>query len=463
MVPGFFMNRMERIRRQKFMRIAAALVLVATCAFSQTTRPAPSKPATAKPAAAKPAPSKPPLRFAAERVVSVEVHGSALYNSADLAPLTGLRAGMPFNRSLLDGAREKLEQSNLFTDVHGEYRTSNRTGTVTVDIVFDVTDTLQRFAVHFDRLGKPDAEITALLHDKVPLYREPMPYSAMLLDQVKAALAPVTGTVRLRLTGDTPSEQFLLIQPAGAPPVVAEVRFTGGEVISNDDLVFAMRAAAVGIEYREALFRELLKLGAVPLYEAKGRIRVKFPKVEVEPAKRVPGLLVIVTVEEGPSYEISEINVTGVPGGSNPGNRLNRDTTRAANLKLGDLANFEEVKAAQARMTAIIKRNGYIDATSAVDRTIDDEKHSVALTFRFTPQEPYTFGRLTLKGLDILSEPAIKKMWAGDPGKPFNPEYPEAFLSRIKEQRLFDNLKETKATSTPNQERHTVDVTLEFH
>jgi outer membrane protein insertion porin family len=254
-----------------------------------------------------------------------------------------------------------------------------------------------------------------------------------------------------------------LIHPAGAPPVVAEVRFKGGEIISDEELVFAMRGTAVGIEYREALFRELLKLGAVPLYEARGRIRVQFTKIEVESATDVPGFVVTTTVEEGPSYEISDVKVSGLPGESTAGDRLNREVTRAANLKPGDLANFEEVKAAQTRMTAIVKRNGFLDVTSTIDRSIDDEKHSVAFTIRFEPGEQYMFGRLTLKGLDIISEPAVKKMWAGDPGKPFNPEYPEVFLARIKEQRMFDNLKETKATSMPNRERHTVDVTLEFH
>ena len=131
-------------------------------------------------------------------------------------------------------------------------------------------------------------------------------------------------------------------------------------------------------------------------------------------------------------------------------------------LKAGDLANMEEVRAAEKRMLTVVKRAGYLDATSTVDRAIDDEKHQAAITFRFEPGDQYVFGRLTLKGLDIISEPQIKKMWAIEPGKPFNPEYPDAFLSRIKEQRLFDNLKETKATANPNRTTHVVDVTLEF-
>jgi outer membrane protein insertion porin family len=432
------------------MRIALALVLVATCAVAQTRRPATPKP---KAPAAKLAPRP------SERITSIEVRGSTLYSSAEIAPLSGLRVGATFDRAALEVARIKLTDTGLFTNVSGEYKVRSQSGaaTTSIDIIFEVSDFPQRYPIHFDRLNKSDAELQTLLREKVPLYRDPLPYAVTLLDQAKAALAPVTGLVEMRITGDTPTDQFLLIHPAGAPPVVAEVRFKGGEVISNDELVFAMRGTAVGIEYREALFRELLKLGAVPLYEARGRIRVKFTNIEVETAKDVPGFLVTTTIEEGPSYEISDVKVSGLPS-----DRLNRDVTRAANLKPGDLANFEEVKAAQARMLAIVKRNGYLDATSTIDRSIDDEKHSVLFTIQFEPNEPYTFGRLALKGLDIISEPAVKKMWAGDPGKPFNPEYPEAFLARIKEQRMFDNLKETKATSTPNKERHTVDVTLEF-
>ena len=237
------------------LRASFALVLLASCVSAQTT---PRRPASAKPA--------PAVVRTSERIVSVQVHGSKLYTSAEIVPLTGLRAGMTFDRAGLEAARGKLVETNLFSEVSGEYKTSNKGGaTIAVDITFEVVDAPLRYTVHFDRLGKPDAELQALLHQKVPLYREPMPYSTLLLDQVKAALAPVTGPVAARITGDTPTEQFLLIHPEGKPPVIAEVKFSGGDVIPNDELVFAMRGAAVGIEYREALFRELLKLGAVGL------------------------------------------------------------------------------------------------------------------------------------------------------------------------------------------------------
>jgi outer membrane protein assembly factor BamA len=403
-----------------------------------------------------PAP-KPRINRTVERITSVQVTGSKLYSSAELTPLTGIRTGVPLNRAELDTARAKLLETKLFAEVNYEYKTAVRGNAIDATVTFEVTDYPERYAIRFDRLGKLDAELYQVLREKVPLYREPLPYSPMLIDQVKEALAAVTGPVDVRMTNDLGPEPFLLIHPAGRGPVIAEVRFKGGEVISNDDLTFAMRAAAVGREYREPMFRELLKLGAVPLYEAKGRVRVAFPKIEVEQPKGVPGYLITVTVEEGPTYTVSGYTVEGVDG-----DRMKRDLARAASLKEGDLANMEEVKAAQGKMEAHLKRAGFLDVKSSVERKIDDAKHEIALVFRMEPGEQYTMGRLTLRGLDILSEPQIKKMWGMDPGKAFNVEYPEAFLSRIKEQRMFDNLKSTRAITNVNRETHVVDVTLEF-
>jgi hypothetical protein len=53
-------------------------------------------------------------------------------------------------------------------------------------------------------------------------------------------------------------------------------------------------------------------------------------------------------------------------------------------------------------------------------------------------------------------------MWKIDPGKPFQDGYPDAFLTRVREEGIFDNLGKTRAESTINEDSHTVDVTLFF-
>jgi hypothetical protein len=53
-------------------------------------------------------------------------------------------------------------------------------------------------------------------------------------------------------------------------------------------------------------------------------------------------------------------------------------------------------------------------------------------------------------------------MWTGKPGKPYNAEYPDFFLTRVKEQGLFDDLGDMKADKKVDEENHVVDVTLTF-
>jgi hypothetical protein len=71
-------------------------------------------------------------------------------------------------------------------------------------------------------------------------------------------------------------------------------------------------------------------------------------------------------------------------------------------------------------------------------------------------------GRLNIEGLDLEGEAAIKKMWGLREGKPFNPEYPDAFFKSVREQAMFDDLGQTKAVTKVNEGEKTVDVTLVF-
>ena len=63
---------------------------------------------------------------------------------------------------------------------------------------------------------------------------------------------------------------------------------------------------------------------------------------------------------------------------------------------------------------------------------------------------------------DLDSEAEINRIWTMKPGKPFNPDYPDLFLTRVRDEGLFDNLGKTKAESKINEQDHTADVTLTF-
>jgi len=108
-------------------------------------------------------------------------------------------------------------------------------------------------------------------------------------------------------------------------------------------------------------------------------------------------------------------------------------------------------------------RTGYIQATSEAKRDVHDTEKTVDVTIAVAPGPQFAMGKLDIVNLDIETEPVIRKLWGLQPGKPFNTDYPQHFLDRVKEQGIFDNLKATRAETKVNQKENTVDVTLYFN
>jgi outer membrane translocation and assembly module TamA len=86
----------------------------------------------------------------------------------------------------------------------------------------------------------------------------------------------------------------------------------------------------------------------------------------------------------------------------------------------------------------------------------------VDLTIHVEPGPQYVFGKLAVQGLDIIGEAAIRRIWGMKPGAPFDAGYPDYFLTRVREDGLFDNLGKTKSAIKLDEQAHTVDVTLVF-
>jgi len=237
---------------------------------------------------------------------------------------------------------------------------------------------------------------------------------------------------------------------------VAEVKFRGNEVVPSAVLLNSFAGVAYGTIYTEAAFRQMLDASIRPIYEGRGRVRLAFPKIETEKAKSVEGLVVTVTVDEGASYDLGEARIAGetpVPA---------KELLKAGGFKSGDMANFDDINAGLDRMKKRLRREGYTKASFQVERSVDDKKKTVDLTFWPELGPQYLFGKFTLEGLDIHGEAAVKKLWTLKEGKPFNADYPEYFLQQVKEQGLFDGLGKTRAANTVDEQNHIVDVTLYF-
>jgi len=255
---------------------------------------------------------------------------------------------------------------------------------------------------------------------------------------------------------EMPGHAAIVFRPPGPRPVIAEVHFTGNDVLPATLLINELAAVAVGAPYSETGLRQMLDGSVRTLYEARGRVAVAFPKVAVEKSAKVDGVVVTVTVDEGPSYNLGSVRIAGV-------SKSDADALqRTANWKTGDIANLDEVNAGVNKILRKLKNNGFLRAGSHMDRAVHDKEHTIDLVVTLEPGPQFLFGKLEIQGLDLLTEPPIRKAWAIQSGKPFNPDYPDAFLKGLKDDGIFENPVETRAETSIHEAARTVDVTLFF-
>jgi len=96
------------------------------------------------------------------------------------------------------------------------------------------------------------------------------------------------------------------------------------------------------------------------------------------------------------------------------------------------------------------------------ERKIDDERKAVDVVVRMDAGPQFFMGKLNIVGLDLDGEAEMKRIWTMTLGKPFNPDYPDLFLKRVREGGMFDDLGPTKSELKLNEREHTADVTLRF-
>ena len=412
-------------------------------------------------AAPQKAPAKPAPAQTRWPVESIAIEGNHHYTAAQVIAATGLKVGQMAGKDEFEKARDRLVATGAFETVGYRFAPgANQQGYIAT---FQVDEADPLYKYRFEELGVPDADVQAWMKSRFALWGASVPGTAPALDRYAKAIQEYLASRKIgqkvitkMLPGD--GNQFVVVfRPAKLPPAVAEVTFNGNTVIPGKLLQEAISGVAVGSAYHEESFRQLLDTNVRPRYEARGRVRVSFPKITVEKARDVEGLRVNVTVDEGQPYDLGNVKVDG-SAAVKPEALL-----KIADFKTGDLANFDEIGKGLDRMRKMVRRHGFMLADAAVERKIDDQKHTVDLLIHVKEGPQYTFGNLTIQGLDLNGEAAVRRMWTLKEGKPFNPEYPDYFLSQVKDRGVFDNLDKTRSAIKVNDQTRTVDVTLTFH
>jgi outer membrane protein assembly factor BamA len=452
----------ERYNRKPLPRVyhrVMKFVLLLACAavFAQTPR-TPAKKAPAKKEIPAPTPAATPSQWP---IVSLNVEGNKIFTRDQVLAVAGLKVGQLAGKPEFEAARDRLVASGGFETVG--YRFEPGPAKQGYAASFQVVEIQPTFPVEFEDLGVEDKEIEAFLANKDPLFStKNLPATQTVLSRYVAwvqeylATKGITEKMAAKVTALTSDRFAILIRPARGLPRVAEVTFSGNQVVPQIALREAIHGVGIGAPYTDAGFREILNLSIRGLYEQRGRVRLKFLEIRTEPVKDVDGVAVFVKLDEGESYNLGNVTIAG-PTPIEP-----KALLKTGDIKTGDIANFDKVHEGIERMRQAVRRAGYLQAKATPVRKINDEKKTVDVEVQIEPGAQYRMGKLTLAGLDLNGEAEMHRMWTMEEGKPFNPDYPNHFLDRIREQGLFDNLGKTKAESKVDDTTHVADVTLTF-
>jgi len=400
---------------------------------------------------------KKPVLPAVFPLEALRVEGNQKLTVEKILAVAALKIGEPVIRTDFDQARKRLLATGAFQSVAYEFRPS--ADAKGVDGLFHVIEVDAWFPYHFEDLPATDDALRAMLRKQEPILDDKIPATKEVITRYTAAIEEFLGG-DVRVTGkviaDVPDQPAIVFRPPTPRSNIAEVHFTGNDVLPTATLVDSLSQVAVGVPYSDVTMHQLLDASTRALYEERGRVGVTFPKIVVEKAAKIDGVSVTITVKEGESYSLGTVKILGVPADE-------ADSIKnIAKWRPGDIANLEDVRSGAIKIADRLRSNGYLKVSQKTDHTVHENNHTVDAVITVNAGPQYHMGKLTIEGLDLLTEPQIRKVWVMNPGSPFRPDYPDRFLKDLREQGVFENLGETRAEKTQNDKTRIVEVKLFF-
>lgn len=390
---------------------------------------------------------------------AIEFEGNASFKSEDLLAVADLQLGQAVQKRDFEAALRRLNETGLFEGLR--YRFGPMGDGYRLAIIVQEIDEL--FPVRFEGFDVEDGTIEVELRERLPLFVGLAPAGGPMVrmmvnilqswwkerggsEQVVANIAPAGG-----------GRFELVVGPERETSNIAFTRFRNTGEVDALELQRVFNQAAIGEPYSESRLNELLHYNARPPYTERGLMNVKFCPCEVHPDPASEGLLVDVHVEQGPQYLFGTLTWPDpMP--------IDEDTLRrVSSIGSGQVANMKAAYDTMALISEGLKRHGYMQAHATFDDVVDHEERRVHLDIQIATGKQYMFSRLLVEGLDILSEPAVRKRWGMQSGDPFDVRYPAYFLDRIKADAMFSNLRRTSWSLDIDEPRGLVNVTVVFH
>ena len=336
---------------------------------------------------------------------AIVIEGNEHFPTDAIVEVTGLKLGQRVADADFRRAIGKLRDTGAF-EVY-EYRFTPHEGGYR--ITFKLQEASPLYPLRMEGFGATDEELRALLEEKVPLIGKMVPAAGTMIDRIGAVLQHFWRKAgnRSKVVGSLApfgeGEFEMLFSPRSAIKTIAFATFENTGELSPLDLQRVFNQIAMGVLYSESRLKEMLHYNIRPLYEEKGRLDVTFCPCRADPDPDSEGLLVSIEVRQGEVYTFNSVEL---------------EETSAVHHELldsliqinqGEKADLARVRKAIADIERLLKANGFMNAVGSFDRELDTEAKTVDVIIEVERGDRYTFNKLTIQGLDIIGEAAVRK------------------------------------------------------
>lgn len=212
--------------------------------------------------------------------------------------------------------------------------------------------------------------------------------------------------------------------------------------------------------YSRIATRTQIQTALMPVYRKFGHLRATPRSVDAElDPNCANGVVLSVTVDPGISYLWGK----SVWSGAKVIPKETLEQTLA--LKPGDLASGVKIDLGLAAIVRLYGKQGYAALQLQPIPEFDDASKSLTLKVTVNEGPQYRMGRLNVVGLSENSAKMFKDIWSIKQGELYDSTYLGDFLKRLAEVGGVppDQVKRIQTQATPDHEKRTVDVTIDFN
>jgi outer membrane protein assembly factor BamA len=397
------------------------------------------------------------------KLISVRVTGSQRYSPPEIIAACGLKIGGAAREDDFKKATEELGETGLFTNISYSFAYSSDGTKLDVQLA----DNDKLVPARFENfVWFSDQDLTAKIHEILPLFRGQVPVGGNFSDQVSDALQALLLQRSLAARADYVREA----ESDDGPITAINFRVTGVNIQVHEASVpnaspaeqAALAAACkklAGTEYLRSQVTLFAKATLLPVYRERGFLKATFSDPQTKVLQEDQGdtqVDLALPVNPGIQYKTGKLTWDG--NTAFPAEKLQS----LIRLQPNQPANAVQLEADLEAVHKLYGTVGRMTAAVTPEAEFDDTTASVAYKFHVHEGEVFHLGDLDIQGLDSKLTDRVRDAWTLQPEDPYDSGYAKRFVDQSWKLLPSNPNWTVNIHEGVNEKDKTVDVTLRY-